>query len=84
MQVLCATVEDFSHEEQQAIYLYHYMELSCPSIARILELTEQHVISALGLYTERLASKLELFKKVQPYDDADMLHVRDILLPWTA
>ncbi|MCL2363362.1 MAG: hypothetical protein FWC71_01725 [Defluviitaleaceae bacterium] len=84
MQVLCATVEDFSCDEQQAIYLYHHLEMSTPTIARILDLTEQHVTSALVLYTERLASKLELFKRVQPHDDDDMLHVRDILLPWTA
>jgi len=80
MQVLCATVEDFTYEEQQAIYLYHFMEMTFPSIALFVELTERHVISALGLYTERLTNKLELFKRVQPYNKEDMLHVRDILL----
>jgi len=84
MQVLCATVEDFSADEQQAIYYYHHLELSPRTIARTLQLTERHVVSVLGLYAERLISKLELFKRVQPHDENETLEVRDILLAWTA
>ena len=84
MQILCATVEDFNAEEQQAIYYFHHLELSPRTIARTLQLTEQHVVSALGLYAERLTGKLELFKQVQPHNESDTLQVRDILCPWSA
>ena len=84
MQVLCATVDEFSHEEQQALYYHHYIGLDLPAIARTVLLTENHVRSTLNLYAERLTAKLELFKKAMSYNENDTLHVRDILLPWSA
>ena len=84
MEVLYATVEDFNPEEQQAIYYHYYLELSPVTIARTMDLTEPHVISALGLYAERLATRIELFKRMLPHDEDDMLQTREILLPWSA
>jgi len=84
MQVLCATVEDFSTDEQQAIFYFHHLDLSPGTIARTMQLTEQHVTSVLGLYAERLTCKLELFKQVLTHDKNETLQVRDILLPWSA
>jgi len=84
MEVLYATVEEFNPEEQQAIYYHYYLELSPRTISKTLELTEQHVISALGLYAERLANRINLFKRTMPHDDNDMMQASEILLPWTA
>jgi len=98
MQVLCATVEEFSHDEQQAIYYHYYMGLSPTTIAKVIWLTEMHVVSVLGLYVERLTAKINLFKTAQHYaecrgeiatqdiwyDENNMMPVREILLPWTA
>jgi len=84
MEVLYATVEDFNCEEQQAIYYHYHMALSPCTIAKVLELTEQHVVSALGLYAERLATRIDLFKRTLPHDDQDMMQTSEILLPWSA
>ena len=84
MEVLCATVEDFSFEEQQAIYYHYHLDLSPQTIARVLELTEHHVESALGLYAERLTTRIDLFKRTLSYDDNDMMPTHEILLTWSA
>ncbi|MCL2363364.1 MAG: hypothetical protein FWC71_01735 [Defluviitaleaceae bacterium] len=84
MQILHETVYEFNHEEQQAIYYYHFTGLSPRAIARVVELTEDHVVSALVLYAQRLNMKIDLFKKVEPYDESEMMQVDEILLSWSA
>jgi len=84
MEALYAIVEDFNFEEQQAIYYHHHTKLSPQTIANVLELTEPHVISALTLYAERLASRIDLFKRTLPHDADDTMQPGDILLAWTA
>jgi len=83
MQILSATVNEFGHEEQCAIYYHHFMNLPLWSIARTVQLSEGHVVSAINLFAARLDEKLDFFKKVQPHDANDVLPVRDILLPWS-
>ena len=84
MDILNATVYEFMHEEQQAIYYYHFTGLSPRAIARVVELTEDHVVSALVLYAARLTMKIELFKKAKPCDASKTLEVSDILMTWSA
>ena len=81
--VLCSTIEDFDYEEQQAIYFFCFMGLPTKAISKAVKLTETHVVSVIGLYAERLASKLCLFKKALPYNADDMLQVSEILLPYS-
>jgi len=84
MQILNETVYEFNHEEQQAIYYYHFTGLSPGVISRVVDLSEDHVVSALVLYAERLNMKIDLFKKVEPYDESEMLPINEILLSWSA
>jgi len=84
MQVLCATVDEFDHQEQQAIYYHHYLNLPPQTIAQVVELTEMHVISVLGLYAERLVCKINLFKRAKLGEGDDVMQVSDLLLPWGA
>ena len=77
--ILCDTIEDFSHEEREAISAYCILEWPISEISEATKLTENHVVSVLGLYFERLESKLSLFKKALPYNDNDLLQVSEIL-----
>jgi len=84
VQILGATAYEFDFEEQQAIYYFHFMDLSPGTIARVVQLSKRHVMSTLGLYAARLEAKLDFFKKVQPYNENETVQVRDILFPWSA
>jgi len=78
--VLCHTVKDFGYEEKQAIYFYCFLNKPIGEIAEKVGLSQAHVVSVLGLYSERLTNKLDLFKKAIPYDPDDLLPVSEILL----
>jgi len=82
MRVLYSTIEEFENEEKQAIYFYYHLKLPLRAIACNLALSKMHIISTLGLYTERLASKIDLFKKALPYNADDTIQICDILFPW--
>jgi len=77
--VLCNLITDFEHEEKQAIYYYSVLDATIDEIAKSIELSPAHVASALGLYSERLASKLKFFKKIMPYNEGDLLSISEIL-----
>lgn len=77
--VLLHTIEGFGREEQQAIGCFYYLDLPIEEISKLTELTENHISSVVGLYSERLESKINLFKKCVPYDADDMLQINDIL-----
>ena len=78
--ILSHTVEEFAFEEQQVIYYYCYLALPINGIAKVMDLTEMHVASVLGLYSERLRSLLAFFMKTLPHDTHDKLTVKEILL----
>ncbi|MCL2392644.1 MAG: hypothetical protein FWC66_08605 [Oscillospiraceae bacterium] len=80
--VLCHTAEEFGHEEQQALYLYCFLQIPVSEIAEKVDLSQNHVKSVLALYLERLTKKLDLFKKALPYDADDVLPVSEILLQY--
>jgi len=84
IQMLNHTVYAFNHEEQQAIYYYYCIKLTPQEIAPVVEMTEDHVISTLALYAERLNVTLNLIKKAKPYDASEMMQVNEILLLWSA
>jgi len=77
--VILHTIEYFDREEQQAIGYFYLSDLSVNDISKMTELTENHILNAMGLYSERLEAKIKVFKKCIPYDAQDMLHVSDIL-----
>ena len=83
MQILCATVDEFGHDEQCAIHYHHFMDLPTGAIANAVQLSEGHVTSAIALFAARLNAKLEFFRTVQPHDENDYIQVRDILLSWS-
>ena len=78
--VLCHTAEEFGYEEQQALYLYCFLKTPIEEIAEKVGLSQNHVKSVLVLYSERLANKLNLFKKAIPYDAGDLLPVSEIIV----
>ena len=77
--VLCHTIDEFDCEEQAAIYYYCFMDLPVSEIAALTKLSQNHVASALALYSERLEAKLRLFKKAIPFSADDLLPVTEIL-----
>ena len=79
MMILCSTIEEFGHEEQQALYYYCYLRVPICDIAKKVGLSQGHVASVLGLYLERLTNQLDFFKKAVPYDNSDLLPVSEIL-----
>ena len=80
--VLCHTAEDFGFEEQLALYFYCSLDAPIKEIAEKVGLSQNHIASVLGLYSERLTSKINLFKKALPYDADDMMPVSEMLLEY--
>ena len=78
--VLSHTINEFAIEEQVAIFFYCFLDLSVGKIATATELSKTHVISVLGLYSEKLKFKLGIFKKAVPYDASDLLPVSELLV----
>ena len=78
-RVLHLAINEFNFEEQSAIVLYFFAELPVSEIATLTKLSAFHVISTLVLYTERLAFKVNVFKKAVPYDATDLASVREVL-----
>jgi len=78
-QILCHTIEDFDYEEQAAVYYFCFLGLPISEIAALTQLSQPHVVGALTLYSERLKSKLDVFKKAVPHDADDLLPVSEIL-----
>jgi len=73
-------IEDFGHEEQQAIgYFYYLNDATIKDIAEKTELTENRVLGSICLYAERLESRLKFFKKLLPYDPDDVVQITDVL-----
>ena len=81
--ILCHIAEDFGHEEQQALYLYCFLNAPIDEIAEKVGLSQSHVASVLGLYSERLKSKLDFFKRAMLYDANDLLPVNEVLLKYS-
>jgi len=80
--ILCHTAEDFGYEEQQALYLYCFLKIPIDEIAGKIGLSQNHIASVLVLYSERLTTKLDFFKRAMPYDANDLLPVSEILLQY--
>jgi len=79
-RILSHMVEEFAFEEQQVIYYYCYLSMPVTGIAKVMDLTEMHVVSVLGLYCERVKSLLAFFTRALPHDSHDRLNVKEILL----
>jgi len=77
--VLCDIISDFGYEEKQAIYYCSVLDTTIEDVAAKIELSPFHVASVLGLYSERLATKLRFFKKIMVYDESDLLPVSELL-----
>jgi len=76
---LSNTIESFCPEEKQAIYIHCVLGLPISDIANFTELSQKHVVDVLGLYSERLASKLHIFQRSAPYNPNDVLPVSELL-----
>ncbi|MCL2367259.1 MAG: hypothetical protein FWC75_09530 [Oscillospiraceae bacterium] len=79
-RILSHMADEFDFEEQQAIYYYCFLDVTITDIAKATELTEDHVLSVLSLYSERLSNKLSFLKKTLPHDAGDLSDVKEILL----
>jgi len=77
--VLHHTINEFDFEEQDVIHLYGVVKLPVREIITLTNFTPSRVISILTLYSERLASKLSVFRKAIPYGTADSVSVAEIL-----
>jgi len=77
--VLSDTINDFHHDEKQAIFFYCVLGVTIKEIATVTRLTQKHVSSALNLYAERLQSRLCFFKKFVPHNDDESLPASEIL-----
>jgi len=80
--ILCHTAKDFDFEERQALYYYCFLNAPISEIAEKVGLSQSHVVSVLGLYSGRLSSKLELFKRALAYDSNDLQPVSEIMLQY--
>jgi len=78
IQVLQETINEFNCEEKSIIYLYCFISLSVNEIATLSELSTSYVVSTLVLYSEKLAFKLDVFKKAVPYDDIDLVPIQEL------
>ena len=79
-KVLNGIINDFSFEEKQAIYFYFTMSsVGIDDVAYAAELSQNHTVSVLNLYSERLMSKLDFFKQIVPYEPDDLLPVVELL-----
>jgi len=79
-QVLCHTIEEFNFEEQMAIYLYGVLDLPINEIAISTELSQDRIICVLMLYAERLAYKVDVFKKAVPYNSDEIASVCEVFV----
>jgi len=78
--VLGDIINDFNFEEKQAIYYYFGTDCaSIDEISKVTELSQNHTLSVLNLYWERLSLKLDFFKKIIHYDQDDLLLISDLL-----
>jgi len=78
-QVLCDITSGFRYEEKQAIYFYCALDITADEVAKVTQLSHTHVLSVLGLYSERLESMLCFFKSFMPYNANDLLSASEIL-----
>ena len=77
---LCSLIENFNFEEKQAIYYCTIIDnASIEEVAKKIDLTPDHVIGVLLIYSERLKYKLNFFKKIIPYDEDDTMSLEDML-----
>jgi len=77
--VLCDIISDFQYEEKQAIYYCAVFDTTIEDVAEKIELSPFHVVSAIGLYSARLESKLCFFKRIMAYDENDLLPINELL-----
>jgi len=78
-QVLHLTVNEFNYEEKTVIHLYCLVNLSIEEIAALTKLSPTYVKSTLVLYSEKLAFKLEVFKKAVAHDATDLVPIAEVL-----
>jgi len=77
-RVLDETIEDFHHDEKEAIFFFCVLGVTIQEIAGVTRLTPHHVTSALNLYAERIESKLHFFKSFVPHN-GDFMPASDLL-----
>jgi len=77
--VLDATLDDFGHEEKEAIFFFCALGAPVQDISTVTQLAPAHVVSTLNLYAARLESKLHFFKKFMPHNDTELLQAGEYL-----
>ena len=77
--VLSNTINDFNHDEKEAIFFYCVLGADIKDISKVTHLSQNHVASALSLYCERLESRLCFFKKFVPHNDDESLPASEFL-----
>ena len=77
--VLGATMDEFMHDEKEAIFFFYALGAAVQDISLVTHLTPGHVTSALNLYAARMESKLRFFKKFIPHNDDESLSAGEYL-----
>ena len=60
-QVLYATIDSFSHEEQKTILLRYWLGFSVKEVVELTKSSPIHIICVLALYLEKLKFKIIAF-----------------------
>jgi len=77
--VLNDTINQFHHEEKEAIFFHCVLGANVQDISQATQLSPVHVASALNLYAERLESRLCFFRKFVPHNNEESLPASALL-----
>jgi len=72
-------IDDFSYEEQLAIYFHCFADIPIGQIAALIELSPKHVTSALNLYSDRLVFTIWLLGKTVSHCPNDVADIGELL-----
>jgi len=76
------TVERFGHEEKLAIHYCAVTDATIEEVSEAVDLSYDHVASALLLFAERLKRKILFLQSITPHDEKDMIPLEEMLFTY--